>query len=149
MKPQFFRVLVLSFAFLVFSASVFAQSGDQNSFEIPFSFNVGKDQFPAGKYEVKRISSSSFLLRNETGNASVIVLSPLTINEKVSETSEKLVFNRYGNQYFLRQIFALRNAAGRGLNESNNEKITRQDFIENQRMSKNSKPGRVAVVMKK
>lgn len=149
MKTQFFRFLVLSFAFLIFSASVFAQSGDQSSFEIPFSFNVGKDKLPAGKYEIKRVSSSSFLLRNETGNASVIVLSPLTINEKVSDTSEKLVFNRYGNQYFLRQIFSVRNAAGRGINESNNEKMIRQNYIENQRISKASKPERVAVLSKK
>lgn len=149
MKTQFFRFLVLSFAFLIFSASAFAQSGDQNSFEIPFSFNVGKDKLPAGKYEVKRVSSSSFLLRNATGDVAVIALSPLTINEKALENAEKLVFNRYGNQYFLRQIFSVRNAAGRGLNESNNEKIIRQDFIENQRISKNSKPERVAVLMKK
>jgi hypothetical protein len=145
MKTQFFRFLVLSFAFFIFSASAFAQSGDNNSFEIPFSFNVGKDTLPAGKYEIKRVSSSSFLLRNETGNASVLVLSPLTINEKVSETSEKLVFNRYGNQYFLRQIFSVRNAAGRGINESNNEKMIRQNYI----MSKASKPERVAVLSKK
>lgn len=149
MKTQFLRFFVLSFSFFLFSASAFAQSGDQNSFEIPFSFQVGKAKLPAGKYEVKRISSSSFLLRNETGNATVIALSPMSINEKVSEPSEKLVFNRYGKNYFLRQIFPNRNAAGRGLNESNSEKIIRQNYFESEGLSKNSKPEQVAVMMKK
>lgn len=147
MKTQFFRFLVLSFAFVVFSISAFAQSGPL-TVEIPFNFHVGNERISAGKYELKRISTNSFLLRNESGSVKVLAQTPLTLEDTKAETSEKLVFNRYGDKYFLRQIFATRNTVGRGLYESKTEKMTKEGQQNNEETAKKAKAEQVAVKMK-
>lgn len=146
MKTQFFRFLVLSFAFVIFSAAAFAQSNPL-LVQIPFNFQVGNEKLAAGKYNIRRISANSFLLQSEDGNAKVLAQTPLTLEAEKSVASEKLVFNRYGNKYFLRQIFAIRTGVGRALYESKSEKMTRRGS-DTETEAKTNKPERVEVVIK-
>lgn len=146
MKTQFFRFLVLTFAFLIFSVAAFAQSNPM-SVEIPFNFHVGNEKLAAGKYNIRRISANSFLLRSEDGEGKVLVQTPLTLEVEKSAASEKLVFNRYGNKYFLRQIFANRANVGRSLYESKTEKMTRRG-LDTEMEAKTGKPEKVEVVIK-
>jgi hypothetical protein len=147
MKPQFFRFLVLSFALVIFSVGAFAQSSPL-TVEIPFNFHVGNEKVSAGTYQVKRISDKSFLLRNETGSVTVLAQTPLTTEISKETTAAKLVFNRYENNYFLRQVFSSSATVGRALYESKTEKRTRQGLQDNEETAKKSKPTQVAVQMK-
>lgn len=147
MKTQFLRFLVLSFASVIFSVSAFAQSGSM-SVEIPFNFHVGNEKMSAGTYQVRRISSNSFLFQNEDGNAKILAQTPLTLEAEKSGVSEKLVFNRYDNKYFLRQIFVASGGTGRALYESKTEKLTRKGLQNNEETAKKSKAEQITVTMK-
>lgn len=147
MKTQFFRFLALSFAFLIFSAAAFAQSNSL-TVEIPFNFHVGNEKLSAGKYEVKRINTNSFLLSNKDGNAKVLAQTPLSLENVKSSDSAQLIFNRYGNKYFLREIFSVSNTVGRGLYESKSEKIARRGEQDKDEMAKKTKPSQIALTMK-
>ncbi|HRH43626.1 MAG TPA: hypothetical protein PKY82_18495 [Pyrinomonadaceae bacterium] len=128
-------VLSLFFAIIVIFSSnaVFAQSNN-SSVEIPFEFHIGNEIVSAGKYELRRISPNTFLLINDS--VKILAQTPLMLDDKKSAAAEKLVFNRYGNEYFLRQIFTGSNSVGRGLYESKAEKITRLRELETAKKAK-------------
>ncbi len=151
MRKQSFKLFVMSFLFVIIgffsNQSAAAQSGSL-SVEIPFNFHVGNERLAAGKYEIQRLKNNIFMLRNKDGQVQVLAQTPVTIQDTNSADTEKVVFNRYGNQYFLRQIFATRATAGRGLYESKAEKNARKG-VGNELEAKNAKPQQIAVAVKK
>ena len=72
---------------------------------IPFSFNVGNKNLPAGKYKITVLNPSSdrkvLQIRSTNGKASAMIQT----NSVIGNTSNdaKLVFQRYGDQYFFAQ----------------------------------------------
>jgi hypothetical protein len=71
---------------------------------IPFEFLAGKVTLQPGKYSIKRMSGNLLALRNSEDNSEVILNAPVTLGSE-SEKSERLVFKKDGNQYFLTQIW--------------------------------------------
>src|SRR5689334_17965931 len=70
---------------------------------IPFNFHVGRDVLPAGKYDVKEITGSAIRLLSLNGDRAVAATGTMPIWNADGKVS-KLVFNRYGNDYFLSEI---------------------------------------------
>jgi hypothetical protein len=74
---------------------------------IPFEFNIGKTTLPAGEYVITRTNRTSdqsvLQFRSKDGRARTVVQMHATIG-KASEAA-KLVFNRYGAQYFFAQAW--------------------------------------------
>jgi hypothetical protein len=70
---------------------------------IPFDFNVGKASLPSGEYNVKPMSQGSIVIQSKDGRQSAIALTNVTDSPK-SLAVGKLVFNRYGDQYFLSKV---------------------------------------------
>ena len=72
---------------------------------IPFTFSVGDKSLPAGVYTVKILNPTSdrkaLQIRNENGGVNAIVQT-VGVNGALSDTA-KLVFRRYGEQYFFAQ----------------------------------------------
>lgn len=91
--------------------------------EIPFEFAVGNQMLPAGEYDVLNLSSGSggLLLRRSDGSASAMVFTIPTQANDWQEVS-KLVFNRYGDHYFLSQIWTAGEKVGQKLNPSRQER---------------------------
>jgi hypothetical protein len=112
-------VVVLSMA--VASVSARAQASFPLAANIPFDFVVGKQTLPAGEYRIEQLSSQSVqLIRSTDGHTSTIVMTMAALaNDWQSES--KLVFNRYGDQYFLSQIWTAGNKSGRELYKSPRE----------------------------
>ena len=83
---------------------------------IPFNFHVGRDTLPAGKYDVKEIVGSAIRLLSVSGDgAAAIGTIPIwNADGRVS----KLVFNRYGNDYFLSEIHWRGSSTARSLVKS-------------------------------
>src|ERR1700745_3267308 len=105
MKPQAFSLVSLLTLLLV-AGSAFAQTVHVRG-NIPFNFAVGNKTLPAGTYDVGTIdqrNSKILLLRARDGNASMMVGSNAAENFKPADKT-KLVFNQYGNRYFLSQIW--------------------------------------------
>jgi len=69
---------------------------------IPFSFHVGSIVMPAGSYKLQSETDRPNLLRlaQINGSADAYVLATTT---RDSKAPAKLVFNKYGNLYFLRK----------------------------------------------
>lgn len=94
-------------------------------FETNFDFQVANDKMPAGKYELQKIARGKYVLRSVSSNASRIIFSEVTAGDEKTRV-EKVVFNRYGDRYFFREIFAKRGAAGVDVGESSAEKEVRK-----------------------
>jgi hypothetical protein len=74
--------------------------------DIPFGFNVGKTNLPAGKYTITVLNPTSdqkvLQIRSTNGRSSATVLTTSIIGNTSDDA--KLVFHRYGNLYFFAQV---------------------------------------------
>ena len=114
-------VAILGLFVLLTVLSVNAQSGSRIEASIPFDFAAGEMKLKAGNYTVKRIAKDALLLRTADNKKSLIVLAPVTLPQMRNDSQERLVFVRYGSQYFLTQVWTSRAADGRGLYASKAE----------------------------
>ena len=114
MKKNTVRTIVtLSLFVAVIASSAVAQGRPQLRADIPFSFHVAGATLPAGKYTINRPGStnSMILVRSEKGGQAAYALSSNKQANKEPD-STKLVFRRYGDQYFLAQMWAKGEVAG-------------------------------------
>jgi hypothetical protein len=85
---------------LLTSAGAHAQSAARAN--VPFAFKVGTTQMPAGTYAVQGNHGSNIVMvRNVQTGTSALVMGR---QESPSKKTDKLIFHRYGNQYFLTEI---------------------------------------------
>jgi hypothetical protein len=87
---------------------------------IPFAFMVGKTALPAGEYRVSRVSDVGVL--SLVGDAGPALVGSHAVQANAASGSTKLIFHRYGDQYFLSQIWLEGESRGRELPKSNLEK---------------------------
>jgi hypothetical protein len=144
MKSQALKLFAIAFVLgliTIFALAGSASAQDKSSFETSFDFQVGKEKFAAGKYDVTTLGYGRYLLKNAETQDKILVASQILAGDD-STKQEKLVFNRYGESYFLRQIFVRRGSAGIELAESGVEKNIRKGNRENeiQLAKKQNKP---------
>lgn len=73
--------------------------------DVPFAFVAGDMNMPAGQYEVLHIMNPGWILiRNTNGRANAVVHVQVSATS-VGGSSNKLVFSRYGEKYFLSQVW--------------------------------------------
>ena len=121
---------------LLAAGSAFAQTIDVKG-DVPFNFIVNKATLPAGQYELKSLSGDgkTLTLRGPDGKPVGIFSSIRAENLKASDKT-KLVFKRYGDRYFLSQIWLAGARSGHELPMSSREK----------EMAMNSTPESVVVM---
>jgi hypothetical protein len=139
MKKAFFRItMMLALAFLAATPIVRAQ--EPLLVNIPFAFTAGSIALPAGEYRVEKLAldSSMLLIRCTDGSAAKIVPS-IAADANGTPTQSKLVFHRYGNRYFLSQVWVAGHSQGRELPESAKEK-------EQALAAHNEKPDQVTII---
>ena len=74
---------------------------------VPFEFTVGDTTLPAGEYDIQAKGpwgGNVLSISNRKANASAFVISASYVDAKNSKRSE-LVFTRYGQQYFLSEVW--------------------------------------------
>jgi|SRR5579862_7507053 len=84
-----------------FTAAAQAQNHEVRA-NVPFSFAVGTKQLPAGHYTFFTEPNDTIVIRNTDYQITV-----LSRNEDVSSVANyhsKLVFDKFGDHYFLREI---------------------------------------------
>jgi hypothetical protein len=92
-------------AILATAASTQAQSGMTMRITVPFDFAVGNETFASGDYLVDVESNPDLLkIQSKTGNATAF-LSGVVIKQAWGDHPAELVFNRYGERYFLNRIW--------------------------------------------
>jgi hypothetical protein len=90
---------------------------------IPFEFHVGNQTLPPGDYRVETelAGSARFQMLRQVDTNRVVILSTLPVESKAEGGDPMLIFHRYGQTYFLSQIWNGA-AEGRELPESHREK---------------------------
>jgi hypothetical protein len=73
------------------------------------------------------MNGNSLAIRSDDGSINVAVSAPLMIGSRDHKAGERLVFNRYGNDYFLTQVW-FTSDSGVQLHQSARERKTAQEF---------------------
>ena len=115
-------IVAIAFATAVVSAQ--AQSAKTIVSNIPFEFVVADQTLPAGKYQVNRSIGNA--LKISTSDAAVFRLTNEI--EPSKDRRARLVFHRYGNQYFLAEVWAGAGEAGRQLLKSRQERAIEREM---------------------
>lgn len=106
MKNQIYRAIAIFAIFFGFAGmSVEAQTASRVEVKIPFEFSAGKTTLKPGVYTIKRMSGNLVQLKNVDGDSSAILNAPVNLSSTDSEATERLVFNKYGHEYSLAQIW--------------------------------------------
>jgi hypothetical protein len=128
MRKQLFKGLATFGVLLTLTvASGQAQTGSEIVANIPFDFTTGKTSLPAGTYRVKRVSDNMLLFRSSDGKKSVLVLGRQA--EQVgTRKPARIIFNRYGDRYFLSQTFLSEADLGCEVNPSRPERDLAREY---------------------
>lgn len=143
-KKLLFGIIFTAFTVVSINSAVFARDTESLTIEIPFDFYVRNEKLSAGAYEVQKNTENVFVLRSvETGKK--IILSAQISAGANNAADEKVVFNKYGDRYFLRQLYVNRLSTGRDLGESKTEKKIRKETEDDSRLAKTAKPATVSI----
>ncbi len=129
MKKQLFALLGLGV--LLATVSAYAQSAKLKA-DVPFEFVVAGRTMPNGEYTIQTLDAVDHALSisGESQKPSIF-LAHSCVSTKPVQT--KLVFRRYGDQYFLSEIWTAGNEAGYQLSKSRREaeaEMARKDTAE-------------------
>jgi hypothetical protein len=117
-----------------------AQAQEVVVVNIPFDFSAGNKTLPAGEYSVRvQFNDRRMLLleRKDSSAAMFILTNNVVANAPQSES--KLIFNRYGDRYFLSQVWNEGDPRGWQLTKTAREKEIAQT-------AKNENEGQVTLV---
>ena len=101
------------------------------SANIPFDFSIGDKKLNAGKYSISRLNQNSddTVLAILDGNGSFkAARTSHTVQTFRIKDSATLVFHRYGDQYFLYQVWPAGETIGREFVISRNERDIRRSL---------------------
>lgn len=133
MKKQSLRIfLMFGLLSLLAMASAHAQTNTEQRAHISFSFTVGNRTFPAGDYRVLRLNpvsdQAALAIKSMDGRWSVITLTR-PIEAARPQEKAKLIFSRYGDQYFLSQVWTPAESRGLELPPARAEKALARNAL--------------------
>ncbi len=125
MKKQLFALLGLG---LLLAVSANAQTIALKA-DIPFNFIVGGATLPAGAYTIRSAGTdgSTMAIRNSDNQTKVLAL-PQNCESLNPAKTTKLIFHRYGDRYFLSQVWVEGSSTGRELRKSAREVEVARDY---------------------
>lgn len=119
MKRQALMILTtLSFLVMLTATSVYAQSSTVLVANIPFEFVIGNKAFPAGEYTFRYTYRNVIQIQSQDRGESMFVS---TGPAEAKKMGNRLVFNRYGDQYFLSTLWRMGDL-GRAVRMSRSER---------------------------
>lgn len=89
---------------------------------VPFNFIAAGSKLPAGEYDIQSVGTDEKLLaiRNLNSPAGILTFSNSTESLNAS-SSTKLVFHRYGDRYFLAELWVQGQKSGHQVTPSSRE----------------------------
>jgi len=126
--------IALVFALTIYPTRAHAQIIGDLDANIPFQFYVGNTKLPAGEYRIQVLDNSDLtIMEISRVDGSASALFQIRDAETSSEpTKNELIFNKYGNRYFLAKLFDEGNPSGSQVSESGYEKRISQQTMEGQ-----------------
>ena len=132
MKKKALKVLsIASLWIMLAGVSVYAGSDIAIRAEIPFEFVAGTKTYPAGTYAVEYTDPQGVLVVQigEDERRRTVLWSNTVPAKSWQDNSPKLIFDRYGEQYFLTQVWAGREIGGRELRKFHGELELAQEYL--------------------
>lgn len=113
---------------------------------IPFDFIVEGKTLPAGTYEVRRITEApeGLIIRNVNSKRDHCVFETETMQQNRLPRHDEIVFNRYGDSYFLSEVLTGGMESGRRLAPSHAEKQMRREM---EMARNNAEPETVSIAL--
>ena len=104
MRKNKLSMIMLAVGILMLAcASIQAQSRTTRA-SISFDFAAANRSMKAGEYTVQQVSAQTILLKSADKKSQVFVMTPQSVNS-TERRPQRLVFRRYGNSYFLGEIW--------------------------------------------
>lgn len=121
MKKNTLMLALVSGILLMAGAAVQAQSSRTTRASIPFDFAANGVAMKAGDYTIRKGNAETMVLSSTDMASQVFVLAQQKIATSEEGRSLRLIFQRYGNSYFLSEIWTNANSGIR-LRPSKNER---------------------------
>lgn len=118
--------MIVAIAFATAVVSAHAQSSRTVVSNIPFEFIVADQTLPAGEYQVNRALGNALTIRTSDPNAAVSRLTNEIQPKK--DRRARLVFHRYGERYFLAEVWTGAGDVGRQLLKSRQERAIEREM---------------------
>ncbi len=98
---------LITICLLFTAATLFAQSESQRLMKItvPFAFAVENNSLPAGEYLVLTVTPERSIRIVSTDGKHSAIVNTLPNYAKSPSESSRLVFHKYGDEYFLTQVW--------------------------------------------
>ena len=123
MKKHAYVSLLVCGLLVGLAASAQAQSNIKVN--VPFNFTIGTTLLQAGEYTVQQASphaASEVLLFRDAAGESRAVMMGIRVEPSSKDTVPKLVFHRYGDIYFLSQVWLNGGDSGSELRPGSHER---------------------------
>ena len=134
LRGYLLSLLALGLALTLYPSKAQAQVVGDLEANIPFQFHVGNTKLPAGQYRIHPMEDSDLTLMeisSADGSASAL-FQVQEIESTTTPTKSELIFNKYGDQYFLAQLFDEGEPSGSQVPESRYEKRVSQQTTQAQ-----------------
>jgi|SRR3984885_6873753 hypothetical protein len=129
-KVQYLLTLFIAFVFAltIYASRAQAQIVGDLEVNIPFQFHAGNAKLPAGKYRVHVLDDSGLtVMEISSVDGSTAALFQVDSAEANSTPAKsELIFNKYGDRYFLAKLFDEGDPNGSRVVESRYEKMVGQ-----------------------
>ena len=131
MNKHFLKTFASVGFVMLMAVAAHAQSARVQRASVPFDFNVGGRTLPAGEYRVERINPQSYpaavVIRSKDGRLSLTLMTR-DAESNGTEDEARLVFNRYGERYFLAQVWHAADSSGLLMPTSTEERRLRREL---------------------
>ncbi len=126
--------IALVLALTIYPAKAHAQIVGDLEVNIPFQFHAGHTKLPAGKYVIHVLDDSDLtVMEISSADGSTSALFEVQRAEaNPTPAKSELIFNKYGNRYFLAKLFDEDNPEGSRVVESRYEKRVGKATLEAQ-----------------
>ena len=131
MNSRVFGLAVCVCVLGLMTATAFAQlPGIPVRVNIPFDFQVRGTTLPAGEYEISRLSDESQVLEvaNIHNRHEHVAIETDPVQGAIANHG-KVVFHRYGDSYFLHEIWTAGLETGRELPATHQEKVLKRETL--------------------
>ena len=106
MKKQFLILVAIAVFATALTTTASGQTGRTIRVDVNFDFQIGDRTFPAGEYRIEPISSQTNNILQISSMADASIRQFIVANHSANAKTQaaKLVFQKFGENYFLRSI---------------------------------------------
>jgi hypothetical protein len=124
------------------------EPGTEIRASIPFDFVVKGKTLPAGEYEIRRLMDEpiGLLIRNVRDKHDNVVFETEPKIDRAITKRDELIFNRYGDTYFLSEVVTAGEQTGEELSPTHKERELKRENGPQPERARNSDRGRAELI---